>query len=366
MMLKNVFGAPLLAWLSETMYDSGVGRFFLVCHDRYAEAAKACMPKEAYVMTSAERGSADRLHVFLSTAEEAETEITIVAGPAVYAPLLRKQREGTSCVCRGSRQALMAVLDEDFAFSSFLRDKCSFLTGEDGYYTVDSPAALYELSGLLKEERMLQLQKQGVEIFDSRNCYVDPAARIEPGAQLLAGTIIRGNSMIRSEAVIGPWSVIENSEIGEGAVINASQVTEAQVGPQCTVGPYTHLRPGAKLARGVHMGNFTEAKNSEIGEGTCISHLSYVGDAELGRDCNLGCGTVTVNYDRVEKHKTRVGDSAFIGCNTSLVAPVTVGDGAYIGAGSVITEDVPENALALGRSRQTVKKDWALRHKNNS
>ena len=363
MMLKKVCGAPLLAWLSVELYDSGVGRFFLVCHDRYVEAAQACMPPESKVMTSAETGSADLLHVFLSTAEESEDEVTIVAGPAIYAPLLKKEGTKTSCVCRASREALMAVLDENFSFSCFLRDNCSFLTDADGFYSVDCPAALYELSGLLREERMLQLQRQGVEIFDPRNCYVTPSVRLEPGARLLAGAIVKGSSIIRSEAVIGPWSVVEDSEIGEGTEVNASQVSSAEIGPECTIGPFAHIRPGTVLGRGVKMGNFTEAKNSAVGEGTKISHLSYVGDAEIGRDCILGCGTVTVNFDRVEKHRTQVGDNAFVGCHTAMVAPVSVGEGAYIAAGSVITEDVQENSLAIARSRQTGKKDWALRHK---
>lgn len=363
MMLKEVCGAPLLAWLSVELYDSGVGRFFLVCHDRYVEAAKACMPPESKVMTSAETGSADLLHVFLSTAEEGETEVTIVTGPAIYAPLVKKGGAKVSCVCRASRQALMEMLDESFSFSRFLRDDCDFFTDADGYYTVDCPAALYELSGLLREERMLRLQRQGVEIFDPRNCYVTPSVRLEPGARLLAGAEVRGSSLIRSEAVIGPWSVIEDSEIGEGTEVSASQIFSSQIGPECRIGPFAHIRPGTVLARGSRVGNFTEVKNSSVGEGTKIPHLSYVGDAEIGKNCNLGCGTVTVNYDRVEKHRTQVGDSAFVGCHTALVAPVSVGDGAYIAAGSVITENVPENALAIARSRQTSKKDWALRHK---
>lgn len=363
MMLQNLHGAPLLAWLSEAIFDSGVGRFFLVCHDRYVEQARSCLPSEAEVMTTADSNPTDLLHVFLSTADD--DEITIIAGPAVYAPTLAK-REGApkaSCICRASREALMTALDENFSFSQFLRDNCSFMSDFDGCYTVDSPAALLELGNMIRRDRMLRLMKQGVSIYDAENCFVAPSARIEPGATLMEGAIVRGNSIIRSESVIGPWSVIENSEIGERTSVNASQVYGSKIAADCMIGPYAHIRPNTVLERGVKIGNFVEVKNSHIGENTWASHLSYIGDAQFGARCNLGCGTVTVNFDRVDKFKTTVGDDAFIGCNSALIAPLTVGNGAYIAAGSTVTDDVPENALAISRTRQTNKKDWAAKHK---
>lgn len=179
----------------------------------------------------------------------------------------------------------------------------------------------------------------------------------------MPGTILRGRSLIRAGACIGPWSLVEDSEIGEGCVVNASQVYGSQIAAEVLVGPYAHIRRGTELGRGAHIGSFVETKNAKIGENTWAAHLSYLGDAEIGSDCNIGCGTSTANYDRVDKHKTIIGDHAFIGCQTVLVAPVTVGDGAYIGAGSTITEDVPENALGIARNRQSNKKDWSSKHK---
>ncbi len=363
MMLQSVYGAPLLAWLAEALYDSGIGRFFLVCHDRFVQHARSCMPSEAEIVTTADSNPADLLHVFLSTAEA--EEITIVAGPAVYAPSLAV-RFGTprsSCVCRASTEELMTALDEEFSFSRFLREKCTFLSDFDGCFSADSPAAILELAGILRRDKMLRLMKQGVEIFDADNCYVAPSVRIEPGARLMPGAILRGNCIIRSESLIGPWTVVEDSEIGARTVVNASQVYGAKIAADCNIGPNAHIRPDTVLDRGVKIGNFVEVKNSHIGENTWASHLSYIGDAQLGQRCNLGCGTVTVNFDRVDKYKTTVGDDAFIGCNSALVAPVTVGNGAYIAAGSTVTEDVPENALAISRPRQTNKKEWAAKHK---
>ncbi len=364
-LLRPVLGAPMLAWLAGALSENGVGRFFLVCHDRFSDAARACISEYSELMTTADNNPADLLHVFLSTADEEEQEISVIAGPAVYTPLLTR-RSGTpkpACVFRANRELLMDALDETFSFSAFLRDNCSTLSDYDGYCSVESPAALLSLTHLLRHQRVLGLEKQGVEITDADNCYIAPSVRVETGAQLLPGAILRGNTVIRSEAVIGPWSVVEDSEIGAGAQVYASMVFGTRVGANATVGPYAHLRPGTVLKKGAKAGNFVEIKNSTLGENTWVSHLSYVGDAEIGARCNLGCGAVTVNFDRKEKHPTKIGDDAFIGCNTSLVAPVTVGNGAYVAAGSVITEPVPDNALAIGRSHQTNKRDWAQKHK---
>ena len=364
-MLSPVLGAPLLAWLSDALYDSGVGRFFLVCHERFVSEACACLPKEAEVMTTADTNAADLLHVFLSTADEDEETVTILAGSAVFCPLLAN-RSGTPKAVpayRANREQLMTALDEDFSFSHFLRENCSVLSDYDGFFSVDSPAAALALADRLRRDRMLRLMKQGVEIYDADNCYIEPTVRIETGVKLLPGAIVKGSSILRSGCVIGPWSVVENSEIGEGSVVNASQIHDSRVAAEVQIGPYAHLREGAVLSRGVKIGNFVEVKNSSLGENTWASHLSYLGDAEIGAGCNFGCGTVTVNYDRVQKHKTTVEDNAFIGCNSSLIAPLHIGKGAYVAAGTTVTEDVPENALTIARIRQSNKKEWASRHK---
>lgn len=365
LMLQRVLGAPLLGWLGETMFEDGVQRFFLVCHDRFVEQARACLPAQAEVMTTMDSNPADLLHVFLSTADEDERDITIIAGPAAYVPASAR-RSGAplgACVYRANRELLMDALDEQFIFSRFLKDNCSILSDYEGFYTIDSPASALEFASVLRRDRMLRLMKQGVEIFDADHCHIEPTVRIERGVKLLPGAILRGSSVIRSEAVIGPWSVIEDSEIGERAAVHASMVFGSRIAADALVGPYAHIRENAEIGRGVRIGNFVEVKNTKVGDRTFASHLSYLGDAEIGSDCNLGCGTATVNFDRVEKHRTTVADRAFIGCHTALIAPVTVGEGAYIAAGSVITEDVPANALGIARSRQSNKCDWAAKHK---
>ena len=135
------------------------------------------------------------------------------------------------------------------------------------------------------------------------------------------------------------------------------------MGKFTSVGPFAYIRPNCTIGDHIKLGDFVEVKNSVIGDGTKVSHLTYIGDSDVGRNCNFGCGTVTVNYDRVKKYRTTIGDDCFIGCNTNLVAPVTLGDGAYTAAGTTVTDNVPSQALAIGRARQSNKRDWAARNK---
>jgi bifunctional UDP-N-acetylglucosamine pyrophosphorylase/glucosamine-1-phosphate N-acetyltransferase len=172
---------------------------------------------------------------------------------------------------------------------------------------------------------------------------------------LSADTVLGRDVTIEPNVVFGP-----KVKVADGAVIRAfSHVEGATVASGAIVGPYARLRPGAAIGEGAHIGNFVEVKNAEVGAGAKANHLAYIGDASIGAGTNIGAGTITCNYDGFAKHRTTIGEGAFVGVNTALVAPVSVGDGAYIGTGSVITENVPANALALGRARQVVKEDRA-------
>lgn len=362
-MLSRVSGAPLLAWLAGALFQSGVSRFFLVCREPQLAAARACFPEGAELTVAADNDPADLLHVFLSTAEEDEREVTVITGAVAYLPTRAVQEGKRANAYLASREALMAALDQDFSFSRFLRENCTVLSDYDGFYSVESEADAVRLAPALRQEQLLRLLRQGVEIYDPESCYIEPGVQVEPGAVLLPGTMLRGRTVIEKNAVIGPWSVIEDAHIGAGCTVNASQISGAILHDQVSVGPYARIRPGSELEDNVKIGNFVEVKNARIGEDTFVSHLSYLGDALVGARCNFGSGTATANFDRREKHQTVVGDDAFLGCHTALVAPVEIGSGAYIAAGSVITEDVPPNALGVARARQTNKKDWAGKHK---
>ena len=220
-----------------------------------------------------------------------------------------------------------------------------------------------ELARIDQEIRLAkcrQLMADGVTIFYPATCVVDmdveiaPDTVIEPYVQLLGKTRIGANSRVRS------YCVIRDSEIGDGVTVRPGCIMEgAHIGSGAIIGPYSHLRPGSEIGEGAHVGNFVETKKIKLGKGSKANHLTYLGDAEIGAGVNIGAGTITCNYDGVHKHKTIIEDDVFVGSDSTLVAPVRVGKGAYIGAASCITDDVPEEALAIGRGQQIVKEGWA-------
>ncbi len=220
--------------------------------------------------------------------------------------------------------------------------------------------------GRLRLERVVRLMEAGVEVLDPTAVYVEETVTVGKGTLLLPGVILRGNTVIGENCQIGPNAMIRDCTIGQGVVVNASQLNESVVEDEAKIGPFAYLRPNSHIGRGVKVGDFVEIKNSTIGPGTKISHLTYVGDSDVGGGVNFGCGTVTVNYDGTAKFRTVIGDGAFIGCNTNLVAPVEVGAGAYTAAGSTITDDVPADSLAIARSQQVVKKQWAAKRRKRS
>ncbi|MCI8622666.1 MAG: bifunctional UDP-N-acetylglucosamine diphosphorylase/glucosamine-1-phosphate N-acetyltransferase GlmU [Provencibacterium sp.] len=224
---------------------------------------------------------------------------------------------------------------------------------------------LLKLNEIARRRVFDQLLEKGVNLLCTDGLIVSPDACIEPDATLYPGVIIKGNTRIGAGCVITSGSVVEDSVLGEGVTVNASQIYRSTVGDGARIGPFSHLRPDSHLAAGVKLGDFVEVKNSSIGEKTSVAHLTYVGDSDVGARCNFGCGVVTVNYDGLKKSRNTIGDDVFIGCNTNLVAPVTLGDGAYTAAGSTITEDVPGDALAIARARQVNKPEWSARFRGS-
>lgn len=221
-------------------------------------------------------------------------------------------------------------------------------------------AELAEIDQKMRLTKCSQLMADGVAIFYPATCVIDADVEIaadsviEPYVQLLGKTRIGTGCRVRS------YSVIRDSEIGDGVLIRPGCVMEdARIGAGAQLGPYSHLRPGSDIGEGAHVGNFVETKKIKLGKGSKANHLTYLGDAEIGAGVNIGAGTITCNYDGVHKHKTVIEDAVFIGSDSTLVAPVRVGKGAYVGAASCITDDVPEDALAVGRGRQVVKEGWA-------
>ncbi|MFZ3265259.1 MAG: bifunctional UDP-N-acetylglucosamine diphosphorylase/glucosamine-1-phosphate N-acetyltransferase GlmU [Terriglobales bacterium] len=221
-------------------------------------------------------------------------------------------------------------------------------------------AEIVDLDARLRLAKCHRLMDEGVTIFYPQTCVIDSDVQvgadtvIEPFVQLLGKTKVGGDCCIRS------YSVIKNSELGDHVTINTlTVIDDARVSRGAIIGPYSRLRPGSDIGEDAHIGNFVETKKIKLGKGSKANHLSYLGDAEIGEGVNVGAGTITCNYDGVQKHKTIIEDGVFIGSDSTLVAPVKIGRGSYVAAASCITEDVPADALALGRARQTTKEGWA-------
>jgi bifunctional UDP-N-acetylglucosamine pyrophosphorylase/glucosamine-1-phosphate N-acetyltransferase len=211
-------------------------------------------------------------------------------------------------------------------------------------------------------QRVAALARAGVEIHDPTHVWVEATVEVAPGATLWGGVVLRGSTRVFAGAEIQTGVVLVDTEVGERAVVKPYSVcVGASIGSDVAVGPMAHLREGARLEADVKVGNFVEVKKSTVGPRTKVGHLTYIGDADVGEDTNIGAGTITCNFDGVGKHRTVIGSRVFVGSNTALVAPVSVGDGAIVGAGSTITRDVPAEALAVERAEEKVRPGLAPR-----
>ena len=231
---------------------------------------------------------------------------------------------------------------------------------------INDRTQLAECAAIMRDRINHQHMLNGVTIIDPTTTWIDFNVKIESDVVIYPGTAISGDSHIKSGAVIGPRTTLVECEVGQSASVVESFATKSTIGNSAKVGPYTYLRKGTVLANESKAGAFVEIKNSTVGKGSKIAHLSYVGDAQIGEESNIGAATVFVNYDGEQKHQTKIGDQVRIGSDTMLVAPVTVGDGAYTAAGSVINEDVPAGAIGIGRARQVNILGWVLRKRSQS
>lgn len=229
---------------------------------------------------------------------------------------------------------------------------------EDEILGVNSKDQLAQAEKIVKNRKNNKLMENGVILIDPNNTYIEDEVEIGEDTVIYPNTIIQGKTKIGKNCVILGNTRIENSIISDNVKIEASVVEQSILETGVTVGPFAHLRPKANLKENVHVGNFVEIKNATLEKGVKTGHLTYIGDAEVGENTNIGAGTITCNYDGKNKHKTKIGENSFIGSNTILVAPVEVGKKAFTAAGSVITKEVPDNALAFGRAKQTNKEGW--------
>jgi len=271
--------------------------------------------------------------------------------------------------------AIKQVTTDNAQGHEYLTDVVTILRG-DRYAVAAVPAAdPGEIQGIndrvqLAEARRIYNQRllehwmrEGVTIVDPATTWVDAEVSMGQDAEIGPGTHLEGRTVIGAGARIGPGCVLTDTSVGENATVTCAVCRQADIGPGASVGPYAYLRPGTRIAGNAHIGTYVELKNSSVGRGSKVPHLSYVGDADIGEHVNVGAGTIFANYDGVAKHRTTIGDHVFIGSDTVLVAPLAVGDGAYTAAGSAITEDVPPGALGIARGRQHNSQEWAERNR---
>ncbi len=226
---------------------------------------------------------------------------------------------------------------------------------------VNDRVALATAESVMRRRINQQHMVNGVSFVNPHATYIDVDVEIAPEVQVEANVTLKGQTKIGAETILTNGTYIVDSVIGERTVITNSMIEESIVADGVTVGPYAHIRPGSSLAKDVHVGNFVEVKESSIGENTKAGHLTYIGNSEVGANVNFGAGTITVNYDGQKKYKTIIGNNVFVGSNSTIIAPVELGDNSLVGAGSTITKDVPADAIALGRGRQINKEDYAKR-----
>jgi bifunctional UDP-N-acetylglucosamine pyrophosphorylase/glucosamine-1-phosphate N-acetyltransferase len=253
-------------------------------------------------------------------------------------------------ILRNDGGSIAAVLIEDFIEILGVNDR----------------AQLAESAALLRDQINDGLMKAGVTIVDPLSTWVDSTATVESDVTLLPGTWIAGSTTVAHGAIIGPRTTLLDCTVATGAQVIESHCTGAVIGTDASVGPFTYLRAGTDLGASTKAGAFVEMKNAVVGQGSKVPHLSYVGDATIGEGSNIGAATIFVNYDGVEKHHTTVGDHVRIGSDSMLVAPITIGDGAYTAAGSVITEDVPPGAIGVARAKQRNVLGWVLRKRSGT
>jgi bifunctional UDP-N-acetylglucosamine pyrophosphorylase/glucosamine-1-phosphate N-acetyltransferase len=276
------------------------------------------------------------------------------------------------------RGALSRLRTDNSQGEEYLTDTLEILRG-DGHRVGAMPAAdhheihgvndrvqLAQLRRLLNDRICEQWMRAGVTVVDPASTWIDVQVTLANDVTIAPNTQLHGRTRIATGAVVGPNSTLTDTEVGESATVLATHATDVEIGPGVSVGPFSFLRPGTKLAARSKVGAFCEVKNSNLGIGSKIPHLSYVGDGDIGDGTNIGAATIFVNYDGQTKNRTTVGDHAFVGCDTMLIAPVTVHDGAYVAAGSVITKDVPPGAMAVARGTQRNVEGWVTRKRPDS
>jgi bifunctional UDP-N-acetylglucosamine pyrophosphorylase/glucosamine-1-phosphate N-acetyltransferase len=366
---------PLIQWLADELSESGVDELLLVTDE---ENGIGCDFSRFSVCRQTDlKGIREALKELVS---EGDRQIITVAGTVffdrdVISELITTlgSRSKVMLTSGGSPLGVCGFSGEDASDGILIEGALIDLGAHEGFYELDCldtgilGLEIRSLEDICRAEELLRdtinrkHMANGVRFIGAETSFISPDVDIGGGSVIYPNTIIRGKSSIGRNCKIGPNTVIDSCIIDDMTEVNSSQLKESKIGENAKVGPFAYIRPGCIVGNDVRIGDFVELKKANIGDATKISHLTYIGDAEVGKAVNIGCGTVTANYDGKNKHVTIIEDGAFIGCNTNLVAPVRVGKNATVAAGTTITADVPGESLAIGRVRQSIKPDWYKR-----
>ena len=284
---------------------------------------------------------------------------------------IKEINSGIYCFNGKDLKEALGEIDNDNAQGEYyITDVITILKAKNqnvGAFLIDNPDDIYGINSrvqlafcekIMRQRINEEYMREGITIINPENTYIELGARIGKDSIIYPGVIITGNTVIGEDCIIGENSRIENSKIGNKVHIYSSTITDSTVDDKCNIGPYAHLRPNSHLGKNIRIGNFVEVKNSTIGDNSKAGHLAYIGDADVGKNVNIGCGVVFVNYNGKEKFRSLVEDNAFIGSNANLVAPVVVKEWGYVAAGSTITEEVGEGNLSIARAKQVNIEGW--------
>src|SRR5215216_117733 len=379
--LHTLCGVPMVNYVIEaTRPLVPEGLFVVVGHQ--AELVEAVLPEDAKpVLQEEQRGTGDTVRVALAALEEVESGVLLVVngdGPLISDRTLGELVERHSSAGVGAT-VLVAELDDPSGLGRVVEDAGVVRIVEERDATaserqirlvnpeeanlVNDRAQLARAEEILRRRILDAHMRDGVTVRDPTSTHIEASVEIGRDTVILPGSMLRGETRIGSDCVIGPSTDLQDTRVGDGALVEHSVGRGAEVGDGASVGPYSFLRPGTVLEVGAKVGAYCEIKNSRVGAGSKVPHLSYVGDAEIGADANLGAGTITANYDGEEKYRTKVEDGVFTGINTNLIAPVTIGEDAYTGAGSVVNKDVPAGKLAVGAPARAIRESPQRRKK---
>ena len=399
--LREVVFRPIIEWVNEALDSAGISDRCYVINEGESEVSKYTGESRIFIRKPESGHPAFSAKEWIES--KPETDFLLISAEAVFTdPEVLKsayerhknQNEKLTIIASGGREALMKELSasafwvkQDFLLELFEKngteDKegSQFLIGamkilsdeklvagthvagkkEINMRATDS-ASVLTLNAAARTIIFKKLCAEGVEFVCLDGIIIEPSVKIGAGTKILPGTIIKGKTEIGENCVIGPNSFIEDSKIGDGAEVNSTQIRSSVLEKDVKIGPWSQVRPGCVIHEGCKIGDYVEIKNSEVGARTAVAHLTYIGDADVGEAVNFGCGCCIANYDGQHKHRTKIGNHAFLGCNTNLVAPVELEDFAYTAAGTTVTKDVPEYALAVGRARQENIEGWVKKH----